>query len=64
MIALGYVVNLFQRGTASVTRIHEILTAEAQPLTTAAARPELARRSAFAAKSNSAISPSPTATAP
>lgn len=29
IIALGYVVNLFERGTASVIRIHEILTAEA-----------------------------------
>jgi ATP-binding cassette subfamily B protein len=28
IIALGYVVNLFERGTASVIRIHEILTAE------------------------------------
>ncbi len=28
IIALGYVVNLFERGTASVLRIHEILTAE------------------------------------
>lgn len=28
VIALGWVVNLVQRGTASVTRIHEILTAE------------------------------------
>ncbi len=27
IIALGYVVNLFERGTASVIRIHEILTA-------------------------------------
>ncbi len=26
MIALGWVVNLFQRGTASVTRIHELLS--------------------------------------
>ncbi len=26
MIALGWVVNLFQRGTASVTRIHEVLS--------------------------------------
>ena len=29
IIALGWVVNLFQRGTASVVRIHELLTAEA-----------------------------------
>jgi ATP-binding cassette, subfamily B, multidrug efflux pump len=28
IIALGYVVNLFERGTASVLRIHELLTAE------------------------------------
>ncbi|MGC2620199.1 MAG: ABC transporter ATP-binding protein [Acidobacteriaceae bacterium] len=28
IIALGYVVNLFERGTASVIRIHELLTAE------------------------------------
>jgi ATP-binding cassette subfamily B protein len=28
IIALGYVVNLFERGTASVVRIHELLTAE------------------------------------
>jgi ATP-binding cassette subfamily B protein len=28
MIALGYVINLFQRGTASVTRIHEMLSAK------------------------------------
>ncbi|HUB20541.1 MAG TPA: ABC transporter ATP-binding protein [Acidobacteriaceae bacterium] len=28
IIALGYVVNLFERGTASVARIHELLTAE------------------------------------
>ena len=28
VIALGYVVNLFQRGTASVRRIHDILIAE------------------------------------
>jgi ATP-binding cassette subfamily B protein len=28
IIALGYVVNLFERGTASVGRIHELLTAE------------------------------------
>jgi ATP-binding cassette subfamily B protein len=27
IIALGYVVNLFERGTASVVRIHELLTA-------------------------------------
>ena len=30
IIALGYVVNLFERGTASVVRIHELLTAEAR----------------------------------
>jgi ATP-binding cassette subfamily B protein len=28
IIALGYVVNLFERGTASVLRIHELLTAK------------------------------------
>jgi ATP-binding cassette subfamily B protein len=28
MIAFGWVVNLFERGTASVTRIHELLTEE------------------------------------
>jgi ATP-binding cassette subfamily B protein len=28
IIALGYVVNLFERGTASVVRIHELLTAK------------------------------------
>jgi ATP-binding cassette subfamily B protein len=28
VIALGYVINLFQRGTASLTRIHEIMLAE------------------------------------
>jgi ATP-binding cassette, subfamily B, multidrug efflux pump len=28
IIALGWVVNLFERGTASVTRIHELLTAQ------------------------------------
>jgi ATP-binding cassette subfamily B protein len=28
IIALGYVVNLFERGTASVVRIHELLTAQ------------------------------------
>ena len=28
IIALGYVVNLFERGTASVIRIHELLTAQ------------------------------------
>jgi ATP-binding cassette subfamily B protein len=28
MIALGWVVNLFQRGTASVMRIHELLIAQ------------------------------------
>jgi len=28
IIALGYVVNLFERGTASTLRIHELLTAE------------------------------------
>jgi len=28
IIALGYVVNLFERGTASVLRIHELLTAQ------------------------------------
>jgi len=28
IIALGYVVNLFERGTASTVRIHELLTAE------------------------------------
>ena len=28
IIALGYVINLFERGTASVVRIHELLTAE------------------------------------
>src|SRR6185437_13858518 len=28
VIALGWVVNLFQRGTASVLRIHELLIAE------------------------------------
>ncbi len=28
VIALGYVINLFERGTASVVRIHELLTAE------------------------------------
>jgi ATP-binding cassette subfamily B protein len=30
IIALGYVINLFQRGTASLTRIHEIMMAEAE----------------------------------
>ena len=28
MIALGYVVNLFERGTASMVRIHELLIEE------------------------------------
>ncbi len=28
IIALGYVINLFERGTASMMRIHELLTAE------------------------------------
>jgi ATP-binding cassette subfamily B multidrug efflux pump len=28
IIALGWVVNLFERGTASVTRVHELLTAK------------------------------------
>ncbi len=28
IIALGYVINLFERGTASVVRIHELLTAK------------------------------------
>ncbi len=28
VIALGYVINLFERGTASLVRIHELLTAE------------------------------------
>jgi ATP-binding cassette subfamily B multidrug efflux pump len=41
MIALGYVVNLFQRGTASVVRIHELLTAKPS-IDDAEANPELA----------------------
>ena len=40
MIALGYVVNLFQRGTASVVRIHELLTAKPS-IDDAEANPEL-----------------------
>jgi len=40
IIALGYVVNLFERGTASVIRIHEILTAE--PTTVDEVRPNAA----------------------
>jgi ATP-binding cassette subfamily B protein len=41
MIALGYVVNLFQRGTASVVRIHELLIAKPS-IDDAGAKPELA----------------------
>jgi ATP-binding cassette subfamily B multidrug efflux pump len=36
IIAVGWVVNLFQRGTASVKRIDEILRSEPEPSTTAA----------------------------
>ncbi len=42
IIALGWVVNLFERGTASVTRIHELL-AEKPSIDDRDAAPELAR---------------------
>jgi ATP-binding cassette subfamily B protein len=45
IIALGYVVNLFERGTASVVRIHELLIA----------RPTIDDRDAVAAESNPEI---------
>jgi ATP-binding cassette subfamily B protein len=41
IIALGWVVNLFQRGTASVIRIHELLTAKPS-IDEALAKPDLA----------------------
>ncbi len=41
IIALGWVVNLFQRGTASVIRIHELLTAKPS-IDEALAKPNLA----------------------
>ena len=41
IIALGWVVNLFQRGTASVIRIHELLTAKPS-IDEARAKPDLA----------------------
>ena len=41
IIALGWVVNLFQRGTASVIRIHELLTAKPS-IDEALAKPALA----------------------
>ena len=56
MIALGWVVNLMQRGTASLARINQILAE--RPSIAAPARPE--SRARPAAKSNSAAPPWPT----
>ena len=59
VIALGWVINIFQRGTASMGRIDEIL--RQQP--TIADDPALSpcpQRTESAAKSSSAISPLPT----
>jgi ATP-binding cassette, subfamily B, multidrug efflux pump len=41
VIALGWVINIFQRGTASLRRIHEILTAEPE-ISDASVTPDLA----------------------
>jgi ATP-binding cassette subfamily B protein len=54
IIAVGWVVNLFQRGTASVTRIDELLRAE-RPSTTAPLIPRFRPTKSCAARSSSAI---------
>ena len=61
MIALGWVVNIFERGEASMGRLLEILDARARDPRRGgvARRPRRAR-----ATSSSAASPSPTATGP
>jgi ATP-binding cassette subfamily B protein len=40
LVALGWVINLFQRGMASMKRLHEILVVEPSAETTGVARPE------------------------
>ena len=55
IIALGWVVNLFERGTASVTRIHELL-AEQPSIDDRDAAPSLPGHANSAATSNSATS--------
>ncbi len=51
MIAIGWVVNLVQRGTASVTRIHNLMT-EAPTITDAQADPSLVAALAYAPSDN------------
>jgi len=54
IIAVGWVVNIFQRGTASVKRIDELL--RAQPaIDDSAADPTIAANTCSAVRSNSAI---------
>ena len=62
MVALGWVINLFQRGMASRRRIDEILRAEPVIRTEPApsCRPNAPRPPATPARSSSATSPSPT----
>ncbi len=59
IIAVGWVVNLFQRGTASVIRINELLTEE-PTIDDRDADPGIPPTSSSAERSNSATSPSPT----
>src|SRR5215510_3569081 len=47
VIALGWVINIFQRGTASIGRINEILAARPE-ITSAEAAPDLANREIIA----------------
>ena len=59
IIAVGWVVNLFQRGTASIIRINELLTEE-PTIDDRDADPGVPTDLKFAARSSSATSPSPT----
>ena len=54
IIAVGWVVNIFQRGTASVTRIDELLR-QSRPSTTAPPIPPFAKTQCWRETSNSGI---------
>ena len=64
IIAVGWVINIFQRGTASVKRIDELLQVRAGYRRPLRRSRDLGRWRASAARLNSAISRSATATCP